>query len=653
MCGLAGYLTNAPNGHDGHLAAVRRMISPITHRGPDDEGTWADAESGVALGFRRLAIIDLSANGHQPMCSESGRFVMVFNGEVYNFTELRPELEALGCRFRGHSDSEVMLAAFERWGVEKSLRRFTGMFAIALWDREERVLHLARDRFGKKPLFVFARPGFVSFGSELKSLVAGPQFDGEVDIDAVMAFLRYLYVPSPQCIYKHVRKLAPGHLMSMPASRGAAEPVSHPFWSVEREAVAGVGSLMLGSDDEVTTACEDLLREAVRSRMVADVPLGAFLSGGVDSSVVVALMQSISDRPVRTFSVGFDEADYDESGHAARVAQHLGTDHTGVRLTGAAALGLVPALPDWFDEPLADPSQLPTFLICREARKEVTVAVSGDGGDEMFGGYNRHVFGERTIGAAARIPKLARLSAAAGIGLLSAASWDRVHRTVSPVLPKRMRHRLPGEKLHKIGMLLGAVTSAAMYRTLRSVNQSPAAFVRGGYETENEFERVMSGNGPLTLLDRMLLIDQLGYLTDDLLAKVDRVSMAVSLEVRVPLLDHRVAEFSWRLPAKFKIRDGETKWILRRVLDRHVPSQLIDRPKMGFSVPIDRWLRGPLKPWAESLLHSMRVEEDGILDAVAVRAAWKTFVSGGAVSGLSMWAVLNFLAWRERWASAA
>lgn len=650
MCGFAGYFTSRPSDEAEHSAAVRRMITPIAHRGPDDDGVWTDAAAGVALGFRRLAIIDLSALGHQPMRSVSGRFTMVFNGEVYNFGEIRKELESKGAKFRGHSDTEVMLAAFEEWGVERSVPRFVGMFAVAVWDARDRVLHLLRDRFGKKPLYVYAEPGFISFGSELKSLVAGPSFNREVDSDALTAYLRYLYVPAPRTIYSRVVKLMPGHMMTLQDS-AAPLPAPVAYWSLREVARRGLDDPFTGSDEEAIAEGERLIGDAASLRMIADVPLGAFLSGGIDSSAVVALMQERSSRPVRTFSVGFDEADYDESSHAARVAKHLGTSHSEIRLTGDDALQLVPELPQWFDEPLADPSQLPTYLICREARKEVTVAVSGDGGDEIFGGYNRYVQGDKLLSRGAQIGSSGRAMVSAAIGTLSPRTWNQLVEFIAPVVPAARNYRDPAEKLQKIGMALGNPTPALMYRSLLSAGfQEPSAFVLNGSERPGAIESAFATDRRLGWVEQMMLADQSEYMPDDLLAKVDRVSMAVSLEVRVPLLDHRVAEFAWRLPRRFKIRKGETKWLLRQLLYKRVPRAMTDRPKMGFSVPIDRWLRGALRPWAEDLLTPLALNRSGLLEVKQCRDAWEIFLRGdGRVSGMAMWALVNFQAWQQKW----
>lgn len=627
------------------------MIEPIAHRGPDDAGTWVEPSVGLALGFRRLAIIDLSEHGHQPMRSATGRYTMVFNGEVYNFGALRSLLEGDGARFRGHSDTEVMLAAFERWGVRDALPRFAGMFAFAVWDAEERCLHLARDRFGEKPLFVYAEPGYVAFGSELKALVAGPSFDRAIDLDALTAYLRYLYVPAPRTIYLRATKLRPGHLLTL-RDPGAALPASTPYWSVLDVARAAAAMPFPGDDGEAIAEGERLIGDAAATRMVADVPLGAFLSGGIDSSTVVALMQERSSRPVRTFSVGFDEADYDESGPAAAVAAHLGTDHSSVRLTGEDALRIVPGLTEWFDEPHADPSQLPTYLICREARRSVTVAISGDGGDELFGGYNRYLHGEGALQRAAKLGVAGRQLIAAGIDGLAPASWDRLAGVLTPMIGAAGRYRSPGDKLHKMRDLMRQPTAATQYRALVSAGfQDPERLVRGArHDVGSGIPSAFALDATLGVMERMMLADQLEYLPDDLLAKVDRVSMAVSLEIRVPLLDHTVAEFAWRLPRRFKVRGTETKWLLRQLLYARVPKALVDRGKMGFSVPIDRWLRGPLRGWAEELLAPESLHKVEVLDVAAVRQVWQGFLRGdGRVSAMGVWALVNFLAWQRRW----
>jgi asparagine synthase (glutamine-hydrolysing) len=648
MCGIAGILTAGPPRGDALRAVVERMTATLHHRGPDDAGVWAaetDA-AAVALGFRRLSIIDLSPLGHQPMASATSRYTMVFNGEVYNFEALRRELRQTGATFRGHSDSEVILAAFERWGVEASIPRFVGMFAIAVWDRERSVLHLVRDRLGKKPLFVYWKAGRLMFGSELKALRAGPEFDRTIDTEALAQYLRYLYVPSPRSIYAHVRKLPPGHYLSI-ADVSQPLPASRPYWSVEEAAARGLAQPFAGEAREATDELERLLLDAVDLRLQADVPLGALLSGGVDSSTVVALMRTRG--PVKTYTIGFDVAEHDEAPHAAAVARHLGTEHTELRLDGADALAVVPRLPDMFDEPFADPSQIPTYLVSRLARQDVTVALSGDGGDELFAGYTRYTAGRRLLRRAMLLPAPARRALGAMITTVSPGRWDQAYGAVAALLPRRFAVRLPGAKVTKFGRLLAADSEALMYRSLVSAWQEPEALVAGATGAATELERIMSAAEPSDLLDRMMVADQATYLADDLLAKVDRASMAVSLEARVPLLDHRVVEFAWRLPARWKIRDGQGKWLLRQVLYRHVPAELVDRPKVGFSVPIEAWLRGPLRAWSEERLTEASLARTGTLHAAPIRAAWCRFLGGETQLALGLWAVLMYRTWHERW----
>jgi asparagine synthase (glutamine-hydrolysing) len=644
MCGLAGLFSSEALSEAELRAAAARMAGAIVHRGPDDAGTWCTATHGVAFGFRRLSIIDLSPLGHQPMASRSGRFTLMFNGEIYNFPDLRRELEGHGARFRGHSDTEIVLAAFEAWGIHKALERLIGMFAIAVWDSAERTLTLVRDRLGKKPLFVYHKPGLVTFGSELKALAAGPTFDRALDREALALYLRYLYVPAPRSIYRAVTKIPPGHLLTISDPR-APLPAATPYWSVDAAAHAGLKNPFGGSDDDAVDALDALLNDAVRSRMISDVPLGALLSGGVDSSAVVALMQEAAGRPVRTYTIGFDDPTHNEAPHARAVASHIGTDHTDLVLTGEDALAVVPRLPTMFDEPLADPSQIPTFLVSQLARQHVTVALVGDGGDELFGGYNRYAYGPRSLNRVAAFPRSVRRLAAAGINALGPGSWDRVFRPLS-ALPGANRYRLVGEKLHKLAAVMDAPAEAERYRSLMSAWQHPEA-VLDSEDVADDTLRVLRGSWPPQLLDRMMLADQQTYLPDDLLAKVDRASMAVSLEVRAPLLDHRVVEFAWRLPASMKLRDGETKWILRQVLYRRVPRSLIDRPKTGFSVPIDAWLRGPLRGWAEDLLASL--PSLPFLRAEPVTTAWRDMLARRRAAGTALWALLSFLDWQAHW----
>ena len=643
MCGLAGFFERSGLRAEKMQSVMNRMTSTLVHRGPDDGGIWVDGDAGVALGFRRLAIVDLSKEGHQPMRSASSRFTLVFNGEVYNHSDLRRQL-GTERHYRGHSDTEVILAAFEQWGIEAAVRRFVGMFAMAVWDAERRELSLIRDRLGKKPLFVYQRGGLVSFGSELKALVAGPHFDRTVDHSALTSYLRYLYVPAPRSIFKHTSKLQPGHILTI-KDPAAPLPPSVPFWSAEDAALAGLAQPFAGGDEEAIDETERLLTDAVRLRMEADVPLGALISGGIDSSTVVALMQASSTRPVKTFTIGFDQHEFDEAAHARAIATHLGTEHTELRVSGAEALAVVPRLPAMFDEPLADPSQIPTYLVSALARQYVTVALTGDGGDELFAGYHRYITGERLIPELQRYPNLLRRFSASGVTTLSPRAWNRVGNFLRPVFPIAGGTRLFGEKLHKIAELLRSDSTSSMYRSLLSAWQDPENLVIHNHRSDTDAP--LKRDQGLGLLERMMLADQISYLPDDLLAKVDRASMAVSLEARVPILDHRVVEHSWKLPRRFKVRDGRGKWILRQILYKHVPPKLVDRQKMGFSVPLDRWLSGPLRTWAGDLLMSRSSQE--FLRTSVVRKRWDGFLAGNSNHAAGIWAIVMFCAWQDRW----
>jgi asparagine synthase (glutamine-hydrolysing) len=634
MCGFAGILTRAAYGQDDLACTARRMIGPIAHRGPDDSGVWADAEAGIAFGFRRLAILDRSPQGHQPMWSPSARYVAMFNGEVYNFGELRADLEGHGFRFRGRSDTEVVLAAFEQWGIHSAIDRFVGMFAFAVWDVERRELSLVRDRLGKKPLYVYCEPGLVTFGSELKALVAGPSFDRTIDREALASYLRYLYVPAPRSIFARAVKIPAGHILTV-SDPACPLPESRPYWSLAHVAREGVAH-PIADEREAIDRLDTLVADAVRARMVSDVPIGALLSGGIDSSTVVALMQESSRRAVSTYTIGFDDTVFDEAAHAARVAEHLGTDHTELRIGGSDARTLIPRLPSIFDEPFADPSQLPTFFVSQLARQHVTVALCGDGGDELFGGYNRYVYGTRMLPQLDRLPAGVRNWIAAGVDTVGVDSWNRFGGRL-------------GERAQKVGTLMTAASVGGMYRSLLSAWQQPETIVHDVAAAADPNERILNDSEPARLLDRMMLADQTMYLPDDLLAKVDRASMAVSLEVRAPLLDHRVVELSWRLPPSLKLRGRVGKWALRQILYRRVPRHLVERPKMGFSVPIDAWLRGPLRQWAGELLAPAAVADGGLLDPVPIARAWEDLQTGRRHTGTALWAVVMFQGWKERW----
>lgn len=648
MCGLAGIFTSNGLRAAELTCAVERMASSLGHRGPDDGGVWADPAAGIAFGFRRLAIIDLSEGGHQPMRSHSGRYTLVFNGEVYDHRTLREELERWGYPFRGRSDTEVVAAAFERWGIAGAAARLAGMFAIAVWDAETRRLSLFRDRVGIKPMFVSARPGLVTFGSELKALVAGPCFDRTLDRDALTDYLRYLYVPAPRTIYRHAFKLLPGHVLTI-EDPARPLPATTSYWSADEVARRGLAEPFTGSETAAIDALEHRLAGAVERHMESDVPLGALLSGGIDSTVVVALMQRAAARPVKTYSIAFDVSDYDEAPHAAHVAQHLGTDHTELMVTGADALNVVPRLADIFDEPHADVSQIPALLICAAARREVTVALSGDGGDEVFGGYNRYRYDRGVLGCLVRLPPSMRRGLAARMQRVSPASWSGAARALAPVVPSMRHGALAADRFHKVGRVLAAESPTQMYRTLVSAWQRPETLVVGSAGGDDAIERILAAPGPGGMLERVMLADQLTYLPDDQLAKVDRVSMSVSLELRVPLVDHEVVEFAWTLPSSMKVRGGQGKWVLREVLHRLVPGELVDRPKQGLSVPLDAWLRGPLREWAEDLLARERLERDGILHSAPIREAWSALLAGHGRHAQALWALLLFQQWRQRW----
>jgi len=644
MCGLTGFVPAAGRTADELTCVVRRMCDAIAHRGPDDAGEWIDAESGVALGFRRLAIIDVSPAGHQPMVSASGRYVVTLNGEVYNFEELRRELRDAGLApsFRGHSDTEVMLAAFEAWGVEAAVRRFNGMFAVALWDRKLRRLHLIRDRMGVKPLYYgFAGSTFL-YGSELKALRQHPDFGGRIDRGALHLYLRFMYIPAPYSIYEGISKLMPGSIVTFdPATRQTETTV---YWSVRDAAVKGAEHRFQGSEEEASHELEALLRDAVRLRMVADVPLGVFLSGGVDSSLVTALMQAQSSAAVRTFSVGFTDPAYDEARVAAAVARHLGTDHTELIMTAQNVVDVIPALPSMYDEPFADSSQIPTHLVAALARKQVTVSLSGDGGDELFGGYLRYFIGEKLFRRIAALPATMRPAIGRALAAVPPRLWDRLFAFGRPLLPAGLRQPRSGERVHKVARVLAAGDSDAMYFELVSHWRN---VVTEGAEPKTPLTDRREWPPLQDPVERMMFFDQISYLPDDILAKVDRASMAVSLEAREPLLDYRLVEFAWTLPLSMKVRAGRGKRVLRRVLDRYVPEALIERPKMGFGIPLGEWLRGPLRDWAEALLDPAAIRAQGLIDPAPVRAKWVEHLSGKGEWKYHLWAVLMLEAWLQ------
>lgn len=642
MCGLAGFLTD---GIDHAESIARAMADAILHRGPDDAGIWVGADPGIGLAHRRLSVLDLSAAGHQPMHSATGRWVLAYNGEIYNHLALRQQLEAEGAApaWRGHSDTETLLACIEAWGVERTLRASVGMFAIALWDRVELVLHLARDRVGEKPLYYGWQGDTFLFGSELKALRAHPSFAAAVDRGALVLLLRHNYIPAPYSIYSGIRKLPPGTWLRMEAGNRDAAPVA--YWSLAEVAERGMAHPFQGSDSDALAALQQHLGSAVRAQMAADVPLGALLSGGIDSTAITALMQANSTQRVRTFTIGFDEKQYDEATHARAVAAHLGTDHTEMRLSGSDALALVPQLPTIYDEPFADSSQLPTHLVMKLARQHVTVALSGDAGDELFGGYNRYSFGPKVWNRIRWIPPTLRRAVGAGLMALPATTLNRL---LGP-LAARAGIAAPGDKAHKLGVRLNDVQSLDdLYVSLVCEWPDPTGMVLGGYLPPNLIDDRASWPRLDDPAARAMALDSLTYLPDDILVKVDRAAMAVSLETRAPLLDRDLVEFAWSLPMHMKLRDGQGKWLLRRLVDRHVPPALMNRPKMGFGIPLDQWLRGPLRQWAEALLDEARLTREGYLDPKPIRSAWLRHQSGESSFGHRLWSVLMFQAWLEQ-----
>jgi asparagine synthase (glutamine-hydrolysing) len=645
MCGIAGLISaRVPAGEDlGEVA--RRMAERLRHRGPDDDGVWKDADAGVALSHRRLSIVDLSSAGHQPMLSGSGRYVLVFNGEIYNHLELRRELERE--KWRGHSDTETLLAAIEAWGLERALQRSVGMFAVALWDRRERILRLARDRLGEKPLYYGLQGGALLFASELKAMRVCPAFQGEVDRQSLMLFLQRKAIPAPFSIYRGIFKLMPGTVLALsPADvAGGKLPAPRPYWSLRQVAEAGQRAGFAGSDDEAGDELERLLRQSIAGQMVADVPLGAFLSGGIDSSTVASLMQAQSDRPVQTFTIGFHEQGYNEAEHARAVAAHLGTEHTDLYASPAQALAVIPRLRELYDEPFADSSQIPVFLVSELARRHVSVSLSGDGGDELFGGYTRHRWAPAVWRRARRLPRGLRIALAGALTVMPPASWDDVFRRLDIFLPRSWRQANPGDKLHKLADVLAVRSPEEIYDAVAVHWKRPDDVIK----VDAPPPVLPAGEDrDVALADlehRMMYLDSISYLPDDILVKLDRAAMGVSLETRAPFLDHRVVEFAWRLPLSMKIRGGRGKWLLRRVLDRHVPRALIERPKMGFGVPLDAWLRGPLLGWAESLLHESRLSAEGFFHPEPVRNMWREHLSGKRNRSYHLWDILMFQAW--------
>lgn len=644
MCGFVGFLGNVTSQSE---QMIRLMSMAIISRGPDDEGEWLDVEASVALAHRRLSIVDISPAGHQPMSSVSDRYVIAFNGEIYNHLDIRAELEKSGPppQWRGHSDTETLLAAIDAWGLEATLKKSNGMFAIALWDKQSRLLTLARDRMGEKPLY-FGWQGNVKhrsflFGSELKALKQHSSFAATVNRDALCLLLRHNYIPAPYSIYQGISKLEPGSLLTV--SLKQPEPKIWKYWDTLEVASAGIKNQFAGSENDAVDALERLAKDAVRQQMVADVPLGAFLSGGVDSSAVVAMMQAQSSRPVKTFTIGFNEKGYNEAEHAKAVARHLGTEHTELYVSSQQAMDVVPRLPSLYCEPFSDSSQIPTFLVSQLARQHVTVSLSGDAGDELFCGYNRYQMTNDLWSKISLAPSPLRALAAKGISSIAPKQWDRIARFI----PGATRYSAVGDKLHKGASVLVSRTVDQLYLGMVSHLSNPADWVIGGKEPLTQLTGNHTVLNELGSVERMMALDAVSYLPDDILVKVDRAAMGVSLESRVPFLDHRLVEFAWSLPITYKLHNGQTKWPLREVLYRHVPRELIDRPKMGFGIPLHDWLRGPLRNWAEELLGAERLRREGYFQPEPIRQKWAEHLSGKRNWAYLLWNVLMFQAWLE------
>ena len=643
MCGIAGFLTSQPESDDQLRHIATQMSDAIRHRGPDGDGVWTDAMHGIAVSHRRLSIVDLSPTGAQPMVSHCGNLVMVYNGEVYNTAELKEELSSYGIDFKGTSDTEVILEGYARWGIRKTTEKLIGMFAMAVWNRKERSITLIRDRLGIKPLYWTCDSKRFIFGSELKALTAHPQCPTDLNRSVIAGYLRKSYINNPQTIYSNVNHLQPGWMLTWKVEM--EKPALEQYWSLSDVVAEGQTDQFKGDDIEATEHLRNLLSDAVKRRMVADVPLGAFLSGGIDSSAVVALMQQNSTTAVKTFSIGFNESQYDESPYAAEVAKHLGTDHTELFVTAEDALEVIPQLPTIYDEPFSDPSQIPTYLVSKLTREHVTVALSGDGGDELFAGYNRY-FDAQKLRLLNKQPRLLRKVEATVLESLA----KRLQKKPNSLLPASVANYMASGRAQSIARVLIDGTMSATYKRHISRVENPCESLVYGdepaSETWTEASKLDFGKDDFSF---MQYIDTLDYLPDDILTKVDRASMATSLEARVPILDHRVVEFSWRLPQEMKVRERKGKWILRNLLEESVPAQLIDRPKMGFGVPIGIWIKGPLKEWAEELLSENSLKNTNIFNPEIVRRKWSEHIKGERNWEYHLWDVLSMQAWANQY----
>lgn len=640
MCGIVGYWDK----QGANTSVVEKMALKIQHRGPDGAGVWLNQAGDLAMAHRRLAILELSPAGHQPMVSPCERFTLVFNGEIYNHLALRADLERQGGHFnwRGHSDTETLLAALRHWGIEQTLQKLNGMFAFSLWDRQEKSLFLARDRMGEKPLYYGNQGGRFFFSSELKAFKAHPDWRPEIDRNALTLYMRHNAIPTPWSIYQGIKKLLPAHYVVI---REAGSDVSEPicYWDLAKVAEEGIAKQADGSVESLTNELDTLLRDAVKSRKASDVPLGAFLSGGFDSTMVAAMMQAQSPSPIKTFTIGFNEQGYNEAVHAKAVAKHLGTEHTELYVSPEDAMAVIPRLATIWDEPFSDSSQIPTLLVSELARKHVTVCLSGDGGDELFCGYSRYPQGYKIWNTLQQVPNPIRQA----VGSLMQVFPGAPIEYLLSFLPKRFQIPHFADRLPKLGQLVKEKSGASYYQRSVSHWKEPGNLVLGGIEPQTLFNRSEQFPKVRDFREQMMYLDSMTYLPDDILTKVDRASMAVSLEARVPLLDHRIVEFAWKVPMSMKYRDGQGKWLLREVLYKYVPKALMERPKMGFGVPIELWLQGPLRDWAEALLDEKRLRDEGIFDPAPIRKMWEEHVSGKRRWHYYLWDVLMFQAWLD------
>jgi asparagine synthase (glutamine-hydrolysing) len=653
MCGIVGFISYGESNFDRN-EILKKMCASLVHRGPDAGGEWLDPKLGVGFAHRRLSILDLSTQGQQPMASISGRYVIVYNGEIYNFESLRAELDlhdkennqSSENKWRGHSDTEVILEAIERWGLEKAVKKFIGMFAFALWDKKEENLSLVRDRLGIKPLYYGTQGKTFLFTSELKAFKEHPEFQDEIDRNVLSQYLRYGYVPFPHSIYKGIYKLEPGHILTISRRSPESDYFSKPYWSLNEVVEQSIANPFVGSEEEAISELDALLRDSVKLRMVSDVPLGAFLSGGIDSSLVVALMQDQSKRPIQTFSIGFSEDKYNEAIYAGQIAKYLGTDHTELYLDWKQTMSVIPKLPTMYDEPFSDPSQIPTYIVSELARRKVTVSLSGDGGDELFGGYDRYAGGELFWGKIRKIPYPLRKMVAGLLGPMSNQYGEY------PANSRKFNFLLNGNlsnvknKVNVLSKFLKAENFQNFYKEYFSQWREPEGMVIGASEPKgfSDLTQVKLDKIP-DVVQQMMFMDTVSYLPEDILTKVDRASMGVSLEARVPLLDHRVVEFAWQLPMKYKVKGDKKKWVLRKLLGNYLPNELFERPKMGFGVPVGQWIKGPLREWAEDLLDEKKLREEGYFRSAPIKSAWKMHLSGERNETYRLWSVLMFQAW--------